>query len=72
MGYFGTIIIVVLAGTQKSAMFWRKFLFCLRGFSNMIHSLKYGYSSQKRNSQTNAKSFPSGIYPRITLTMKAG
>ncbi len=33
----------------------------------MIHRLKYGYSSQKRNSQTNAKSFPSGIYPRITL-----
>ena len=33
----------------------------------MIHRLKYGYSSQKRNSQTNAQSFPSGIYPRITL-----
>ena len=25
-------------------------------------------SSQKRNGQTNAKSFPSGIYPSITLT----
>ncbi len=31
--------------------------------------LKYGYSSQKRNSQTNAKSFPSGIYPSITLIL---
>ncbi len=33
----------------------------------MIHMLKYGYSSQKGNSQTNVKSFPSGIYPSITL-----
>ncbi len=27
----------------------------------------YGYSSQRRNSQTNAKSLPSGIYPSRTL-----
>ena len=52
----------VLAGTQKSATFCRKFLFCLWGYANVIHRLKYGYSSQKRNSQTSAKSFPSGIY----------
>ena len=35
----------------------------------MIHRLKYRHSSQNRNSQTNAKSFPSGIYPRITLRL---
>ena len=33
--------------------------------------LKYGYSSQKRNIQMNAKSFPSGIYPSRTLMHQA-
>ncbi len=38
----------------------------------MFHRLKYGYSSQKGSSQTNARSFPSGIYLRVTLRWFTG